>query len=172
MLALTTANTPASKGTTGSRPDGKTGVGPSDPLYCVSSVQSFEAKQTIFHEGDQAEALFEVVEGVVKLYKLMADGRCQVTGFLYPGQILGLEHRECYAQSAEAVSPVKVCLYPRSKLDDIIDCHPSVGQRLLSNISNELVTAQDQMLLLGRKSAIERFRKWNGVCWINRIHSS
>ena len=81
-------------------------------------MQSYRPKEVIFYQGDTCKHLFEVVEGVVKLYKLTPDGRRQVTGFLYPGQFLGLGWNELYSQTAEAVSSARLCRYPREKLDD------------------------------------------------------
>lgn len=125
-------------------------------LYCVSSAQSHPAKHTIFFEGDSADNVFEIVKGVIKLYKMTLDGRCQVTGFLYPGQLLGLGHVGCYVQSAEALTPVELRRYPKAAFELTMDRHPALASRMLSDISSELVRAQDQMLLLGRKSAMER----------------
>ena len=123
---------------------------------CVTTVQSYRPKEVIFYQGDTCKHLFEVVEGVVKLYKLTPDGRRQVTGFLYPGQFLGLGWKELYSQTAEAVSSAKLCRYPREKLDELLSVYPNLGRRLLNATTNELMVAQDQMLLLGRKTASER----------------
>lgn len=128
----------------------------SELLTCITAVQPCRAKEPIFHEGDRGEHLFEVLEGVVKLYKLTPDGRCQVTGFLYPGQWLGLEWNGDYTQSAEAVTPAKLCRYNRTRIEDLAERSPQLTRRLLALTTNELVAAQDQMLLLGRKTAAEK----------------
>jgi CRP/FNR family transcriptional regulator len=87
---------------------------------------------------------------------MLADGRRQVTGFLFPSDFLGLALRERYAYTAEALEQVKVCRYPKVKLEALLDRFPAMERRLLAVASNELAAAQDQMLLLGRKSAVER----------------
>jgi len=46
--------------------------------------------QALFHEGDPARQVFTVTRGSVKLYRLLSDGRRQVTAFLFPGDFLGL----------------------------------------------------------------------------------
>src|SRR4051812_2217525 len=46
--------------------------------------------QTLFHEGDPATRAFTLTHGSVKLYKLLSDGRRQVTGFVFPGDFLGI----------------------------------------------------------------------------------
>ena len=51
----------------------------------------YSKQQTIFLEGDDEGGLFIVTHGVAMIYKLLADGRRQVTGFLYPGDHFGMD---------------------------------------------------------------------------------
>lgn len=130
-----------------------------DELSLLASiVTSLEVpvRGPIIDEGESADYLFNVTGGAVKLFKLLADGRRQITGFLFPGDFLGIAMNETYAYSAEAVSPVKLCRFPRQKLEDLLDRFPHLEKRLLGMASNELAQAQDQMLLLGRKTAKEK----------------
>ncbi|WP_259781428.1 Crp/Fnr family transcriptional regulator [Aestuariispira ectoiniformans] len=130
-----------------------------DELSMLASiVTSLEvpARAPIIDEGESADYLFNVTGGAVKLFKLLADGRRQITGFLFPGDFLGIAMNETYAYSAEAVSPVKLCRFPRAKLENMLDRFPHLEKRLLGMASNELAQAQDQMLLLGRKTAKEK----------------
>lgn len=122
----------------------------------IVTDQTVEAGHAIFSEGDDAGSLFNVTGGVVKLYKLLPDGRRQITGFLFPGDFLGLAVNEQYGYSAEAVEPVKLCRFPRVPLERVMDRYPHMKARLFTMASNELAAAQDQMLLLGRKTARER----------------
>ena len=107
-------------------------------------------------EGDPADHFFNVTAGTAKLFKLLPDGRRQVTGFAAPGSFLGLAVSSSYAFSAEAVEPVQVCRFSRPRLRRLLDDFPAMERRLLDVASNELVAAQEQMLLLGRKTARER----------------
>lgn len=115
-----------------------------------------EANQTLFSEGDGADALYNVTAGTVKLYKLLPDGRRQITGFLVTGDFLGLAVNESYAYTAETVTTATLCRFPRRKIDALMDEFPKMQRRLFSMASNELAAAQDQMLLLGRKTAKEK----------------
>ena len=119
-------------------------------------MQRVEANQTIFAEGEGADALFNVTAGTVKLYELLPDGRRQITGFLVTGDFLGLAMNENYAYSAETVTPTSLCQFPRRKMEALLDEFPKMQRRLFSMASNELAAAQDQMLLLGRKTAREK----------------
>jgi len=125
-------------------------------IVSVSTLQRAKAGETLFTEGDEADGIYEVVSGMLRLYKLLPDGRRQITGFLSAGQILGIAPRGKHAYSAEAINDVSLCRYPRVGLDRLIDEVPALARRLLAVTSLELCTAQDQMLLLGRKAAAEK----------------
>jgi CRP/FNR family transcriptional regulator len=87
---------------------------------------------------------------------MLPDGRRQITGFVGMGQFLGLAVSDTYAFSAEAIDTVRYCRFTRAGLRALLDDFPLMERRLLEVASVELVAAQDQMLLLGRKTARER----------------
>jgi len=125
-------------------------------LLAIFSAIEFDPHQPIIDEGEAADYLFNVTDGAVKLYKLLPDGRRQITGFLFAGDFLGIAMNEKYAYSAEALGRVSLCRFPRRKLEALLDEFPKLEKRLLGMASNELVQAQDQILLLGRKTAQEK----------------
>jgi len=123
-----------------------------------ATVKNIEvpAHTTLFREGDPADHLFNVTAGVVKIYKLLPDGRRQITGFLFPGDFLGLAYDANYVYSAEAVTPAALCRFSRTKLLALCDEMPHMEKHISATTSHELAAAQDQMLLLGRKTAQEK----------------
>jgi CRP/FNR family transcriptional regulator len=125
-------------------------------LSAIIQGRRVETGGTVISEGDPATDLFNVVRGSVKLYKLLPDGRRQVTGFLFPGDFLGIALNDIYAYTAEALEPLQLCRFPSKKLEDLLVELPKLERRLLGETAHELAVAQDQMLLLGRKTAKER----------------
>jgi CRP/FNR family transcriptional regulator, anaerobic regulatory protein len=125
-------------------------------LADIATNMTLQARQPVIDEGEDAAFLFNVTSGTVKLYKLLPDGRRQITGFLYGGDFLGIAMNESYAYSAEAVNNVTLCRFSRPKFENLLTALPKLEKRLLSAASNELVQAQDQMVLLGRKTAKEK----------------
>ncbi len=118
--------------------------------------QTIAAGTTFVDESEPALNVFTVVSGVVKLFKLLVDGRRQIVGFLVPGDMFGFAPNGKYTASAEAVSPVTVCRCPRRQLERAFAEFPGVERQFLNAINRELAAAQDQMVLLGRKTAHER----------------
>ncbi len=114
------------------------------------------AGRTLFQEGDDADYVYNIIDGAIRLFKLLPDGRRQITGFLFPSDFLGIALKARYAYSAETITDTIVCRFSRQKLESLFAELPALETRLLETAGNELIAAQDQMLLLGRKTAAER----------------
>jgi CRP/FNR family transcriptional regulator, anaerobic regulatory protein len=125
-------------------------------LLPANAIQRLPAGELLFSEGDDAEWVFEVLSGMVRLYKLLPDGRRQVTGFLTAGQLLGLAPEGACVFTADTITEVSLVRYKRDAFERLIDEVPGFARRLLAVTSHELHAAQDQMVLLGRKSAAEK----------------
>ncbi len=132
------------------------GDGDLERLAAAATTLQAEPGQTFITEGDSAENFFNVTSGTARLFKSLPDGRRQITGFAGRGHFLGLAVSNNYAFSAEAIEPVHYCRFSRRRLRAMLDDFPALEKRLLEVASNELVAAQEQMLLLGRKTARER----------------
>jgi len=125
-------------------------------MRALGTMQRLQAEQSVFHEGDPAKRVFMVTHGALKLYTLLADGRRQVTGFMFPGDFLGISVDEEYAFSVEALEPTELWWFSREAFDRFVSNHPHVEHELYRLAAHELAAAQQQMVLLGRKSAAER----------------
>jgi CRP/FNR family transcriptional regulator len=125
-------------------------------LATLATIVDIPRGQMFIHEGAQAKHLYVLIAGAAKLYKLLPDGRCQIVGFDFAGSLLGLAALEDYTFSAEAITPLRICRISRKGLSDLLrDCR-EMEQRLLRFAVGDLIRAQEQILLLGRKTAIER----------------
>lgn len=107
-------------------------------------------------QGDEATHVYTVTRGALRLSKLLADGRRQVTGFAFPGDFLGVTMEDEHPFTAEALGDVELCQFGRGRFDGFVDAHPHMERRLYSAAARELAAARDQLVLLGRKTATER----------------
>ena len=114
------------------------------------------AHEALFCEGDDADFVYEVVEGVVCSYRILVDGRRQVLAFAYPGDLVGLSPSAVHRFSCEAVGEAKVRSIAKSSLMRCAREQADIGHCLLEFATSELASMQDHQLLLGRKSAIEK----------------
>lgn len=114
------------------------------------------AGEILFIEGDPATHVYQVVSGVISLYKFLVDGRRQIIGFPSRGRFLGYIAGDKYSYSAEAITPVKINCIGRNKFEQMVGQQPEMTQMILAAKLEEIQTAHDQMLLLGRKNAMEK----------------
>jgi CRP/FNR family transcriptional regulator len=87
---------------------------------------------------------------------MLSDGRRQILDFLHAGQFFGFAHGGEYQMTAEAVTPVTLVRYQRRQVDDLVATRPSLAKFILDLASEELRIAQEQMVVLGRRTAKER----------------
>jgi CRP/FNR family transcriptional regulator, anaerobic regulatory protein len=125
-------------------------------IVAISSLRKKRRGETLFAEGDMADGIYEVVHGTLRLYKLLPDGRRQIVGFPSAGHLLGLAPEGAHVYTAEALTDVTLCRYPRASFDRLLDEMPGLARRLWAVTADELRFAQDQLLLLGRKTATEK----------------
>ena len=122
----------------------------------LAQTLAIPAKETLFEQGEAAGHVYNVTSGAVRLYKLLPDGRRQVVGFALPGDFLGLSLSERNVFSADALTPTTACRFSREEYSAFLDAKPHLLRRLHSMASHELSLAQDQMVILGRRTAEER----------------
>jgi CRP/FNR family transcriptional regulator len=127
-----------------------------EALDRISQVRTFAARTVLFEQDALAGSVFNVTEGVVRLYKSLPDGRRQIVGFALAGDFLGLALMDRYGVAAEAVTNVRACRFARSAFLAYVDSRPHLLRRLHEFAGHELSLAQDQMLLLGRRTAEEK----------------
>lgn len=131
---------------------------PDDQAQVASHVTTvtLQTGQTLFSEGDSAEHVFNITSGSMSVAKSMPDGRRQIAGFLGAGDFLGATTRTDYAVSAEALTETHLCRFSRAAFRRLLGDIPCLEQSLLAVAENEIAAAQEQILLLGRKTAMER----------------
>jgi len=122
----------------------------------VASEFSYRKDEEIYGEDERAEYVYQVIRGAVRTYKLLSDGRRQIGAFLLPGEVFGLESGANHRLAAEAVIDTTVRLVKRGTLERAASIDVQVARKLWSITAGELRHAEDHMLLLGRKSAMER----------------
>lgn len=133
------------------------GAGASIPqLNAIGSVTHFEANETIFAEGDTAAYIYRILSGGVRLCKLLADGRRQITEFSLSGDHFGFELGEEHTITAEALGPVVALRCPKARLERLERERQDVSQSLRHMLRRELSSAQNHLLMLGRQTAKER----------------
>ena len=127
-----------------------------DVVGALGQVVPAARNAEIFGEDEPAEHIYVVISGVVRICKLLGDGRRQIEAFCLPGDAFGWERGANNRFSAEAVSECRLARIKRSILFARACDDAELSQSLWALTFAELHRAQDHLLLLGRKTAQER----------------
>ena len=119
--------------------------------------RSAHSKDTPLHSLEAEDGhLANILGGVVKLTKILPDGRQQIVGLQFAPDFLGRPFGSESSIVAEAATDVRLCQFPRSVVERIIRDSPDMEHRLHQQILRELDEAREWMLTLGRKNAQEK----------------
>ncbi len=127
-----------------------------DELEALSRPIGLAPRQALFAQDDEATAVYNVTDGAIRLSRLLPDGRRHVMGFALTGDFLGLALPERFAVTAEALGQATLCRFERGAFKALVADKPHLLQRLHERAGYELTLAQDQMMLLGRRTAEEK----------------
>ena len=122
----------------------------------VATEFTYRKDEEIYGEDEPAEYVYQIIRGAVRTYRLLSDGRRQIGTFLLPGDVFGLESGTSHRLAAEAIIDTTVRLVKRSSLEQAAGVDVRVARKLWTMTAAELRHAEDHMLLLGRKNAMER----------------
>ncbi|WP_223475345.1 Crp/Fnr family transcriptional regulator [Oricola indica] len=117
---------------------------------------SYQSGNELLSAGEDVHRYSNILRGVVKLSKLLADGRQQIVGLQFAPDFMGRPFRDQSNVIADAATDVRVCSFPRSVMEDMIRESPDLEHKLHEQALDELDEARDWMLTLGRKSASEK----------------
>ncbi|MDI4231292.1 helix-turn-helix domain-containing protein [Bradyrhizobium sp. Arg237L] len=122
----------------------------------IATEFTYRKDEEIYGEDEPAEYVYQVIRGAVRTYKLLADGRRQIGAFHLPGDVFGLESGAKHRLAAEAIIDTTVRLVKRRSLEQAASTDVQVAHKLWTMTAGDLKHAEEHMLLLGRKSAMER----------------
>jgi len=107
-------------------------------------------------QGEKMTTYANIMRGVVKLSKMMHDGRQQIVGLQFAPDFIGRPFAKESSLSAEAATDTEICTMPKNIIDRIVADNPDLEHKLHQQALVELDEARDWMLTLGRKTAQEK----------------
>lgn len=125
-------------------------------LAKASSKRRAEEGSELIGDAETIESYANVLSGVVKLTKMLSDGRQQIVGLQFAPDFVGRPFRAESTLTAEAATEVELCSFPRTAVERMMAEQPDLEHRLLKQTLKELDEARDWMLTLGRKTAAEK----------------
>jgi CRP-like cAMP-binding protein len=110
----------------------------SERLRRSSSSQQYARGAIVFEPAAQPRSVYLLEQGLVRIYRLSAEGAVTTLGFVRAGEVFGeLElfsdrPRESFAL---AVRPSRVWRLPRAELRRVLDSHPRIAGRVSEQIA-------------------------------------
>lgn len=153
------ANVPASCRTCGARRFGICRALKTSELLRLSAStrrRRIEHGETISFEEDEVVDYANIVEGAVKLTKILKDGRQQIVGLQFAPEFIGKPFSEMTTVSVEAATDVEICVFPKAEFERMLQMEPDFEHRLLEQTLTQLDDARSWMVTLGRKTAQEK----------------
>jgi CRP/FNR family transcriptional regulator len=125
-------------------------------LASVSGRRRLEPGETVVCDEDDVLAFATILQGVVKLSKLMSDGRQQIVGLQFAPDFLGRPFDDESHLTAEAATHVQLCTFPKGAFERMMREQPELQHRVLRQTLTQLDQAREWMVTLGRKTAREK----------------
>ena len=149
MLAIAKSSIPARLAVV------RSGPLPEGPLGMIGAPMRFARNAEVYGEDEPAEYLYQVISGAVRTYRMLDDGRRQISAFYLPGDIFGVEAGEKHLSSAEAVTDAQVLVVKRSSVLARAEHEKDLARQLWTLMVRELQRVQQHSLVL-IKNAEER----------------
>jgi CRP/FNR family transcriptional regulator, anaerobic regulatory protein len=124
----------------------------------VTATRLVKRGEALYRTNDEFQSVYVVRAGSFKTVVMHRDGREQVTGFHFAGEMLGLDgmHSERHTSYAIAIEDSSVCIIPYVLLEALCAESKTLQQHVLRTMSGEIVRESSVMMLLGTMTAEER----------------
>ena len=124
----------------------------------IERKKPLQPREGVFLSGEPFTSIYAVRSGSIKSFCIDADGREQVTGFYFPGELFGWDGlaNEHYQNTAIALETTSLCEIPYEKLDNLGNSIPSVEKYVMKLISREINADQQLIALLAGNSAQQK----------------
>lgn len=125
-------------------------------LASISNVRCITAGETLYVEGDSAPYCYQVIDGVMKEYNTLEDGRRQVADFYGTDEVFGISELNEHLHTSEAITDCAIRCYSRDAYLKAISQSPGLSEQFLDTLMTRLHRARERMIMLGRMSAAQR----------------
>jgi len=124
-------------------------------LAKIATITRFNKGELLYQEGDTADAVFNIISGVVTAFRVISDAE-HVLSFLYPGDLFGLSEEGQYSYSAKATTAVVAYKMPLLTVRRILDRNSDLDVDVIIKLCERLRHAQRHAVILAQKRAATR----------------
>jgi len=125
-------------------------------LAVISSVVRFKKGAEIYREGADADAVFNIISGVVKAYTQSPGNGELIAAFLFSEDLFGLAQEGRYVNSTKAVTPIEVYRIPIAALRGQCLTDANFEFHVIAKLCHELRQAQHHAFVLASKHTVAK----------------
>ena len=125
-------------------------------LAVIASIIRFNKGEEIYRKGQRANAVFNIITGVVKAYKSAPKGSEHITAFLFSDDLFGLSEEGRYTNSTKAITPVIAYRLPVSALRNRLSKDAGIEFHVICKLFHELRQTQRHAFLLAQRHALSK----------------
>lgn len=106
-----------------------------------ANYESFEAHQTIFHEGNLPKFYYQIINGIVELNNYHEDGKEFIQNILYDGESFGesfLFDEKAYPTNATAKTSCTVLKLSKTDFFSLLNQNPEVSSKMFKCLAERL----------------------------------
>jgi len=132
-----------------------------DELDFIAKLKAGELRTgpatTVLREGSPCEQLFTLLEGWAFRYKTLEDGRRQITSFVLPGDLVGIQSsmQAEMDHSVDTLTAAVLCTFPRERVWELYKGCPSLAFDLTWLAATQEMILNENLLSIGRRNAVE-----------------
>ncbi len=133
-------------------------AGQSEAIQLVSEereVYQYKKKHALYAEGQHPKAVYFIVSGKIKMYRINSDGKELITGILGPGDFLGYSailEESNYKDNAEVLEEAELMLIPKQDFLQLITNDPKISKQFIRIITKDILEKEEALLNLAYNS--------------------
>ena len=112
-----------------------------DRITKIAITRSVKKKSTIFHEGDDKEAVYFLQDGLVKTFKTDENGNEQIVSLLQTGDMFphtGFFHQEPYPATAVTLVDSHLVAIPVRDFEQLILEMPTISMKVIDALGEKI----------------------------------
>jgi CRP/FNR family transcriptional regulator, cyclic AMP receptor protein len=122
-------------------------------------VFNYKKKQNIYTEGHRPVAVYQVLSGKVKIFKINDEGKELITNILSEKDFMGYNtilDDTLYQDNAEALEDTTLMVIPKSDFQQLINNDMQVARQFIRLLSHNIAEKEEQLLNLAYYSLRKR----------------
>lgn len=117
-------------------------------LAAITITRTFRKNANVFMEGDERQAVFFIQKGIVKIYKIDAEGNEQIVSFLKEGDMFphtGFFDTTPYPATAVVVEAAELFVIPVHAFEQLMLDMPSIAVKVMRVMGHKIRELQAKL---------------------------